>query len=128
MVHRAILGSYERFLALLIEHFAGAFPVWLAPVQVKLLPISDRHQAYARSVADTLRTDEIRTEADDRSESIGKKIREAELQKIPFMLIIGDKESEKEGVTPRLRSGKNLPFATEGEFIDRILEECKQRR
>ena len=92
MVHRAILGSYERFMALLIEHFAGAFPLWLAPVQVKILPIADRHFDYAKKVYDTLFDVEVRVELDDRTESVGKKIREAEMQKIPFMLIIGDKE------------------------------------
>lgn len=101
MVHRAILGSYERFLALLIEHFAGAFPVWLAPIQVRILPIADRHHEYADKVFQELNNNGIRVEIDSRTESIGKKIRESELQKIPYMLIIGDKEVEEGSISIR---------------------------
>jgi len=94
MVHRAILGSYERFMALLIEHFAGAFPVWLAPVQVVILPIADRHLEYAIKIKEELLKNDIRVELDDRSETVGKKIRESEMQKVPFMIVVGDKEIE----------------------------------
>ncbi len=93
IIHRAILGSFERFIALLIEHFAGAWPLWLAPVQAVVLPISDRHLAYARSVTDRLASAGLRVELDDRQEKIGYKIREAQLQKVPYMLVTGDREA-----------------------------------
>lgn len=101
IIHRAILGSYERFMAILIEHFAGAFPLWLSPVQVKVLPIADRHNPYAEDVAAQLRNAGLRTETDDRAESVGKKIREAETQKTPYMLVLGDKEVESASVAVR---------------------------
>jgi len=101
MVHRAILGSYERFIALLIEHFAGAFPVWLAPIQAIILPIADRHIEYAEELKKKLLQSDVRVEVDARTESIGKKIREAELQKIPYMLVVGDKEIESDKVAVR---------------------------
>ena len=120
MVHRAILGSYERFLALLIEHFAGAFPVWLAPVQVKILPISDRHHEYARRVAGRLIEADVRAEVDDRSESIGKKIRESEIQKIPYMLVIGDKEAEEKNISVRTYAEGDIGSRTTAELIEKI--------
>jgi len=120
MVHRAILGSYERFMALLIEHFAGAFPLWLAPVQVKILPIADRHFDYAKKVYDTLFDAEVRVELDDRTESVGKKIREAEMQKIPFMLVIGDKEVEAGMVALRKYKEGDLGQFEVKEIIDQI--------
>jgi threonyl-tRNA synthetase len=101
IIHRAILGSYERFLAILIEHFAGAFPLWLAPEQVRILPIADRHNAYASEVTATLREHGIRAEVDDRTESIGKKIRAAEIMKVPYMLIVGDAEVASSEVAVR---------------------------
>ena len=101
MVHRAILGSYERFMALLIEHFGGAFPLWLAPIQVIILPIADRHMEYAQKINAQLLENNIRSEVDKRSETIGKKIRESEMQKIPYMLIVGDKEIEAGKVAVR---------------------------
>jgi threonyl-tRNA synthetase len=120
MVHRAILGSYERFMALLIEHFAGAFPVWLAPVQVKILPIADRHFDYAKKVYDILFDAEVRVELDDRTESVGKKIRESEMQKIPFMLVIGDKEVEAGMVALRKYKEGDLGQFEVKEIIDQI--------
>ncbi|MBU4316623.1 MAG: threonine--tRNA ligase [Proteobacteria bacterium] len=120
MVHRAILGSYERFLALLIEHFAGAFPVWLAPVQVKILPIADRHHEYAKTVFDGFNKEDIRVELDDRSESIGKKIREAEMQKIPYMLVIGDKEVESANVSVRSYQDGDMGQLGVDELIQKI--------
>jgi len=120
MVHRAILGSYERFLALLIEHFAGAFPTWLAPVQVKILPISDRHQDYAQKLMVELKKAEVRVEIDDRSESIGKKIRESEIQKIPYMLVIGDKEVESRNVSVRTYADGDLGTMPVSELVERI--------
>lgn len=101
MLHRVIFGSIERFIGILTEHYAGAFPVWLAPIQVIILPIADRHSAYARQVTKELKSKGIRTELDERTESIGKKIREAEMQKTPYMLIIGDKEVESKTVSVR---------------------------
>ena len=120
MVHRAILGSYERFLALLIEHFAGAFPVWLAPVQVKILPISDRHHEYALKLLKELNKADVRVEVDDRSESIGKKIRESEIQKIPFMLVIGDKEVDSKNVSVRTYADGDLGELTVAELVERV--------
>ena len=105
MIHRALLGSIERFLGILIEHYAGEFPVWLAPVQAKLLPISDKHNEYAARVERELRAAGVRCESDIRSESVGRKIRDAELQKIPYMLIVGEKE-EKAGAVAVRRHGK----------------------
>jgi threonyl-tRNA synthetase len=128
MIHRVILGALERFIGVLIEHYAGAFPVWLSPVQAVLLTVTDRNIPYGESLLKGLRDADIRVEGDFRNEKLGLKVREAQLQKIPYMLIIGDKECEKEGVTPRLRSGKNLPFMTQGEFINLIDEDCKKRR
>jgi threonyl-tRNA synthetase len=108
MVHRAILGSLERFLGILIEHYAGAFPVWLAPVQVIVLPIADRHTPYARTVAATLRTAGLRVQVDERREKVQAKIRDAQLQKIPYMLVVGDREAADQTVAVRLRTGETL--------------------
>ena len=104
MIHRALLGSLERFLGVLIEHYAGAFPLWLAPVQAVVLPIADRHQEYARKVAERLKTEGFRADVDDRNEKTGYKIREAQMQKIPYMLVVGDREAEAGAVSVRSRS------------------------
>jgi threonyl-tRNA synthetase len=101
MIHRALLGSFERFIGILIEHYAGEFPLWLAPVQVVVLPIADRHLEYAQQVAAQLRDADLRAEVDERTESIGKKIREAELRKVPYMLVVGDREAENGEVAVR---------------------------
>ncbi len=93
MIHRALMGSFERFIGILIEHYGGEFPLWLAPVQARVLPIADRHIAYAREVAEELRASGIRADVDDRTESVGKKIREGELKKVPYMLVVGDQEA-----------------------------------
>ena len=114
MVHRALLGSMERFLGVLIEHYGGAFPVWLAPVQARVLPVADRHHGYATSVSDRLRAARIRGEVDGRNEKIGFKIREAEVQKIPYILVVGDKEMAAGTVSVRLRGGQDrgvMPLA-----------------
>jgi len=128
MIHRVILGSIERFIGIMIEHYAGAFPVWLSPVQAKILTVTDRNIAYGEKVLKNLIDADIRAEGDFRNEKLGLKVREAQMQKIPYALIIGDRESQDEGVTPRLRGGSNLNFMKEGEFINHILAECKQRR
>jgi threonyl-tRNA synthetase len=103
MLHRALLGSIERFLGVLIEHYAGAFPLWLAPVQVVVIPISERHHEYARQVARRLADAGLRVDVDDRNEKMGFKIRESQTQKIPYMLVVGDKESQSGQVAVRNR-------------------------
>ena len=117
MIHRALLGSMERFFGVLIEHYAGAFPVWLSPVQAKLIPITDRNNAYAADVAAKLKEAGLRVETDDSSERMGNKIRKAQKQKIPYMLVIGDKEMEAGAVAVRLRNGENLGAIPVDEFI-----------
>ncbi|RLB38432.1 MAG: threonine--tRNA ligase [Deltaproteobacteria bacterium] len=128
MIHRVILGAIERFIGILIEHYAGAFPVWLAPVQAKLLTVTDRHIPYAEKVEQELKEEGVRIESDFRNEKLGLKIREAQLMKIPYMLIIGDKELEREGITARLRTGENLPLMSVKDFVERIKEDCNKRR
>jgi threonyl-tRNA synthetase len=127
MLHRVILGSIERFIGILIEHYAGAFPTWLAPVQVILLPITDRHIPYAKKVQGILRSRGIRVELDDRNEKLGYKIREAQLQKVPFMAVVGDKEVEQEGVSPRLRSGESIALLPLDAFVRQVEEEAVPR-
>jgi len=128
MIHRVILGAMERFIGVLIEHYGGAFPAWLSPVQAVVLTVTDRNISHGQKVLGALLEAEIRVEGDFRNEKLGLKVREAQMQKIPYMLIIGDRESEEGSVTPRLRNGKNLPFMSQNEVIDFIHEECKQRR
>ena len=118
MVHRALLGSMERFVGVLLEHYAGAFPVWLAPVQAVLVPIADRHLAYAEEVAGKLKKAGLRVEVDGRREKVNRKIRDAQLQKVPYMLVVGDKEIEAGAVAVRLRSGENLGPRPVDEFAD----------
>jgi threonyl-tRNA synthetase len=125
MLHRVILGSLERFMGVLVEHYAGAFPVWLAPVQTILLPITDRVHVYAQEVEQLMRDAGLRVELDSRPETLRYKIREAQLQKIPYMVIIGDREAESRTLSPRLRDGtewKDVPVET---FIARVQEEGK---
>ncbi|OQY21638.1 MAG: threonine--tRNA ligase [Anaerolineaceae bacterium 4572_32.1] len=119
MVHRTVLGSMERFVGGLIEHYAGAFPVWLSPVQAVIIPIADRHIEYAAQVAEHLRQAELRAEMDDSSDRMQAKIRDAQLQKVPYMLIIGDREQDAEAVAVRLRSGENLGAMPVADFIAR---------
>jgi threonyl-tRNA synthetase len=101
MIHRALMGAFERFIGILIEHYAGEFPLWLSPVQARVLPIADRHIEYARKVAAELHAAGIRADVDDRTESVGKKIREGELKKVPYMLVVGDQEQEQGTVAVR---------------------------
>ena len=127
MVHRALLGSMERFFGVLIEHYAGAFPVWLAPVQAILIPIADRHVDYAHQVAMKLKGSGLRVEVDDRNERMNSKIRDAQMQKIPYMLVVGDKEMEQNGVALRLRSGENPgPMPLES-FLEKAGQDIKER-
>ncbi|GLI36590.1 threonine--tRNA ligase [Geobacter hydrogenophilus] len=126
MVHRVILGSIERFIGVLIEHFAGNFPVWLSPVQAIVMTVTDNQQSYAAQVFETLRSSGIRVRKDFRNEKLGFKIREAQLQKIPYMLVIGDKEMESGTVTPRFRDGSNLAAMKPEEFVVFINEDVKR--
>jgi threonyl-tRNA synthetase len=128
MVHRALMGSFERFIGILIEHYAGEFPLWLAPVQAIVLPIADRHLDYARGAAERLRAAGLRVEIDERSESIGKKIREAEVLKVPYMLVVGDKEQEAESVAVRRHKEGDLGVQALDEFAERALHEIADRR
>ena len=123
MLHRVIFGSIERFIGILIEHFAGAFPTWLAPVQVRILPIADSHKEYAEKLKKEFEENEIRVEIDEREEKIGYKIREAQLQKIPYMLIIGDKEVEANAVGVRSRKDGDIGAMPTADFIAKIKEE-----
>jgi threonyl-tRNA synthetase len=117
VLHRAVTGSTERFMGVIIEHFAGAFPVWLAPVQAMLIPIADRHMEYAQRVATQLKAVGLRVEVDQRGERMNAKIRDAQNQKIPYMLVIGDREAEAGAVAVRLRSGEDLKAVAVEDFI-----------
>ena len=128
MIHRVILGAIERFIGILIEHYAGAFPTWLSPVQAVVLTVTDRNIPFGEKVLGTLMNSDIRATADFRNEKLGFKVREAQVQKIPYMLVVGDKECEAGVVTPRLRSGQNLSQMTPEGFVDLIKEESEQRR
>jgi len=120
MVHRALLGSLERFFGVLVEHYAGAFPVWLAPVQAVVIPIADRHRDYARQVADNLVKEGFRVEVDDSNERMNHKVRTAQLAKIPYMLVVGDTEEENSTLSVRMRDGENIKDQTVEAFKDRI--------
>ncbi|MGM0863295.1 MAG: threonine--tRNA ligase [Bacillota bacterium] len=123
MIHRAIYGSIERFMAIIIEHFGGDFPLWLAPHQVKILPISDAHFQYAQAVKSQLEREGFRVEVDDRVEKVGLKIREAEMQKVPYMMVIGDKEIKGEVISLRKRKGENVGMLRIKEVILKLQEE-----
>jgi len=125
MIHRVVLGSIERFIGILIEHYAGAFPLWLSPVQAKILPIADTHGEYAAMVLKKLDNKGIRAEVDYRNEKIGYKIREAQLQKVPYMLIIGDKEVENREVSVRKRNAGDLGGQPLDIFIEEIVKESE---
>jgi threonyl-tRNA synthetase len=127
VIHRAIFGSFERFLALLIEHYAGGFPLWLAPVQVAILPIADRHRDHAVSVQSRLTAAGLRVELDDRVEKIGYKIREAQLQKVPYMLVLGDREVTEDHVAVRSRTAGDLGARSVADFIRTALDEIARK-
>ena len=128
MIHRALMGSLERFIGVLIEHYAGVFPLWFAPVQARILNITDAQADYSRKVADRLRAEGVRIEEDFRNEKLPYKIREAQQAKIPYMLIVGDNEKAGGTLTVRLRDGKNLPPMTIVEFADMVRAECRGGR
>jgi threonyl-tRNA synthetase len=121
------MGSFERFIGILIEHYAGEFPVWLAPVQAIVLPIADRHREYADAVETELRDVGVRVAVDDRSESIGRKIRDAELQKIPYMLVVGDRERDAGEAALRAHPGGDRGPIKVDEFAARVREEIRTR-
>jgi len=127
VIHRAIFGSLERFIAILIEHFAGAFPLWLAPVQAIVLPIADRHQDYARDVVATLEAAGLKVELDDRQEKVNYKIREAQLQKIPYMLVVGDREAADRAVAVRSRAKGDLGARALDQFLSDALAEVRSK-
>ena len=126
MIHRALFGSFERFIGIITEHFAGAFPTWLAPVQVRILPIADSHKEYSEKLKEELEEKGIRVELDDRQEKIGYKIREAQMQKIPYMLVIGDKEVEANAVGVRSRKDGDIGQMPISEFIQKIKKEIEE--
>ena len=127
MIHRACFGSMERFIGILTEHYAGAFPTWMAPVQVKILPISEKHVEYAKALAKQMHRDYVRVEVDDRSEKIGYKIRQAQIAKVPYMLVVGDKEVEEGTVNVRKHGGDELGSVPFEEFFNAIKIEIKER-
>ena len=127
MIHRVVLGSIERFIGIITEHYAGAFPLWLAPVQVKILPIGEGHIEYANKVKDILEENHLRVEVDARNEKRGYKIREAQLKKVPYMLVVGDKEMAEGLVAVRSRSEGELGQLTIEDFTKRAVEEVKSK-
>jgi threonyl-tRNA synthetase len=128
MIHRALMGSFERFMGILIEHYAGEFPLWLAPLQALVLPVADRHVDYARQVAAQLAAEGLRARVDDRGESIGRKIRDAELAKVPYMLVVGDREADSHSAALRRHGEGDLgTFALE-EIAARLFAEVAERR
>jgi threonyl-tRNA synthetase len=127
MIHRALLGSIERFFGMLIEHYAGAFPVWLAPVQAKVISITDKQFDYAKGVREQLLAAGIRVELDTRSEKIGFKIREASLEKVPYILVVGDKEVQQSAVAVRERGGKDLGAMPLLDFINKVKKKIEDK-
>src|ERR1700686_3705048 len=127
MIHRALMGSYERFIGILLEHFAGELPVWLASVQAIVLPIADRHADYGQAVRDRLRAAGLRAELDHRTESIARKIRDAELRKIPYMLVVGDREQEADEVGVREHRRGDAGSVGVEAFIERLQKQVKSR-
>jgi len=128
MIHRTVLGSMERFFGCLIEHYGGAFPVWLAPIQVVIIPIADRHLEYAREVESELNAQGLRIQLDERSERMNLKIRDAQLEKIPYMLMVGDKEVKSSTVTVRLRSGENIRAQSLASFMAQVKDAIQSKR
>jgi threonyl-tRNA synthetase len=128
MIHRAILGTLERFSAVLIEHYGGAFPLWLSPEQVRLVPVADRHAEHARGLAARLREVGLRPEVDESAETVGKKVRAAQLAKAPYVLVIGDKEVESGALTVRDREGTETGGVGFEAFTAALVEEARTRR
>ncbi|KKT95133.1 MAG: Threonine-tRNA ligase, partial [Candidatus Collierbacteria bacterium GW2011_GWA1_45_15] len=127
MLHRAIIGSAERTMMILIEHFGGAFPVWLSPIQVAILPVSEKTMAYAEEVMKKLEEQDVRVELNRDADSLGKKIRNAEASKVPYMLIVGEKEAESNQVSVRQRGQKDLGSMTLADFAEKIIKEDREK-
>ena len=128
MIHRVVFGSIERFFGILIEHYAGAFPLWLSPEQVRVMPISEKQAEAVQAVAAKLRAAGLRVQADLRNEKIGYKIREAQLQKVPYMLVVGDREAEAGAVSVRSRSEGDIGVMKVEEFLERSLAEVAEKK
>ena len=127
MIHRAIFGSFERFIAILTEQFQGSFPVWLSPVQVQIIPIADRHQEYGQNVLEQFKNSNLRVEIDNRQEKMQAKIRDAQSQKIPYMIVVGDREQQENKIAVRTRTGQDLRALSIQEFIDKINNEIESK-
>lgn len=127
MIHGAIMGSIERFLSVLIEHFAGAFPIWLSPIQVAILPITEKQNKWAEEVSKELKANGLRVELDNNNETLGKKIRQAEMQKVPYLLIIGDKEVVAKSVAIRKRGEGDLGQLKLDKFIENVKREIEKK-
>src|SRR5262245_42900560 len=125
MIHRALLGSIERFMAVLIEHYAGAFPMWLAPVQARVLSVSEKAERYAEEVADRLRAADVRVETDGNADKLGAKVRRAQVDKIPYMLVVGEKDMAARVVSPRTREGQQLPAMSIDDLVARLVGESR---
>jgi threonyl-tRNA synthetase len=128
MIHRAILGTLERFSAVLIEHYGGAFPLWLSPEQVRLVPVADRHLEHANRLAARLREAGLRPEVDASGETVGKKVRAAQLMKSPYVLVIGDREAGSDAVTVRDREGTETKDVPLDDFVAALVDEARSRR
>jgi threonyl-tRNA synthetase len=128
MIHRAIIGSPDRFMGILIEHYTGAFPLWLAPVQVKVIPVRTNHNEYARQVFELLKENNIRAEFDDAEENLGGKVRDAKNNKIPYWIVIGDKEIEADKITLESRDAGQLGQISKEELLSKLLEEIKNKK
>jgi threonyl-tRNA synthetase len=128
IIHRAPLGTHERFIGFLLEHYAGKFPVWLAPLQVKILPISDKFMDYAKDVLQRLKKADIRAEIDDRQEKIGRKIRDTEMMKVPYMLVVGEKEMNENKVSIRRQGKGDMGAKFLEEFLLEVVTEIKERK
>jgi len=127
MIHRALMGSVERFFGVLIEHYAGAFPLWLAPVQVMILPITEHQHEYARKIKELLLKEELRVEVDLRNEKVGYKIREAEVQKIPYMLVLGEQEVQGQQISVRQKSKGDLGKMPVEQFISLVKQSIQDK-
>ena len=128
MIHRALIGSPDRFLGILIEHYAGAFPLWLAPVQVKVIPVRTQHNKYAKKVFELLNENNIRVELDDSDENLGKKVRNAKNNKLPYWIVIGDKEVEADKITLESRDAGQLDQMSKEKLVKKLLEEIKNKK
>ena len=128
MVHRALYGSIERFFGILVEHYAGNFPLWLSPIQVKVLTLTDEQQAPARALEEKLKSAGLRTALDPRPEKIGAKIRDAQIEKIPYMVILGPKDVAAGTLSIRLRDGRQFHGLSEADFIAKLTQECAEKK